>query len=360
MDYAVIDLETTGGKYNEEAITEIAIHRFDGLRVTDSFISLINPEKEIQPYVAKLTGINRNMLKNAPKFYEIAKRVIEITNDCILVAHNASFDYRVLKNEFDNLGYEFDLPTLCTVELSQRIIPDMESYSLGKLCRAIGIPVSDRHRANGDALAALKLLEVLLQKDSDKIIVKECIKIGNHRDLSNRLLNILETLPTQRGLFYFHRYNGDVVFIGRAKNIQLEVNQIFLKKDPRNRSLLKVMQTVSFELTGSELISLVKVEEELAVHKPSFNKKKKLSDINVCFNHENLVLIDKGRSPEEKSIVLIEQNQYMGYAFADLNHQFNNYEVLKSLINLSKIKGSQNQIVKNYLDKNQVEKIIRF
>lgn len=360
MDYAVIDLETTGGKYNEEAITEIAIHRFDGLRVNDSFISLINPEKEIQPYVAKLTGINQKMLKNAPKFYEVAKRVIEITQNCILVAHNASFDYRVLKNEFDSLGFEFDLPSLCTVELSQRIIPDLESYSLGKLCRSIGIPVSDRHRANGDALAALKLLEVLLQKDSDKIIVKQCIKVGNHRDLSNRLLKILDTLPTQRGLFYFHRYNGDVVYIGSSKNIQFGVNQIFLKKNPRSRSMIKTMQTVSFELTGSELISLVKIEEELAVHKPSFNRKKKRAENEISFNHENLILIDKGRSPEEKSIVLVEQNQYKGYAFAELNHQVQNHEVLKSLINPSKIKGSQNQIVKNYLDKNQVEKIIRF
>src|SRR5690606_17750625 len=88
--YAVLDIETTGGKYNEEGITEIAIYRFDGHKVEDQFISLINPEKEIQPFVVKLTGINNQMLQSAPKFYEVAKRIIEITENCTLVAHNAN------------------------------------------------------------------------------------------------------------------------------------------------------------------------------------------------------------------------------------------------------------------------------
>ena len=163
MNFALIDVETTGGKFNEEGITEVAIHKFDGENVIDSFVSLINPEKEIQPFVVNLTGINSKMLKNAPKFYEVAKRIIEITEDCVLVAHNSSFDYRVVKNEFSRLGYQYDIPTLCTVELSKILLPDLESYSLGKLCRTIGIPMSDRHRANGDALATLKLFQILLQ-----------------------------------------------------------------------------------------------------------------------------------------------------------------------------------------------------
>ena len=103
--YAILDIETTGGKYNEEGITEIAIYKFDGNEVVDQFISLINPERDIQPFVVKLTGINNKMLRNAPKFYEVAKRIIEITEDCILVAHNAEFDYRILSLEFERLGF---------------------------------------------------------------------------------------------------------------------------------------------------------------------------------------------------------------------------------------------------------------
>ena len=145
--YAILDIETTGGQYNEEGITEIAIYRFDGHEVVDQFISLVNPEIPIQPFVVKLTGINNAMLRSAPKFYEVAKRIIEITQDCIIVAHNAAFDYRVLRMEFRRLGYEFNRNTLCTVELSKKLIPDQPSYSLGKLVRSLGIPIADRHRA---------------------------------------------------------------------------------------------------------------------------------------------------------------------------------------------------------------------
>ncbi len=126
--YAILDIETTGGQFNEEGITEIAIYKFDGHEVVDQFISLVNPEKEIQPFVVKLTGINNAMLRSAPKFYEVAKRIIEITQDCIVVAHNSSFDYRILRTEFNRLGYDFIRPTLCTVELSKKLIP--ASYAI--------------------------------------------------------------------------------------------------------------------------------------------------------------------------------------------------------------------------------------
>ena len=138
--YAIVDVETTGGQFNDEGITEIAIYKYDGTDVVDQLISLVNPEKPIQPFVVKLTGISTPMLRNAPKFHEIAKRIVEITEDCILVAHNANFDYRVLKTEFSRLGYNFEKSTLCTVELSKKLIPNMPSYSLGKLVRSLGIP----------------------------------------------------------------------------------------------------------------------------------------------------------------------------------------------------------------------------
>ena len=360
MNFAIIDVETTGGKFNEEGITEIAIHKFDGVDIVDSFISLINPERDIQPFVVNLTGINSKMLKNAPKFYEVAKRILEITEGCVMVAHNASFDYRVVRNEFARLGYQFDIPTLCSVELSKTLLPDLESYSLGKLCRTIGIPVSDRHRANGDALATLKLFEILLQKDKDKLIVKNTIKIGNERDLSEKLLSILDTLPVQSGLFYFHRYNDDIIYVGKGKNIQKLVNQVFLRTSGQNRTLLKEMDSVSFELTGSELMAQIKFEEAISRHRPKHNKNKKQSVESVLFNHENMILVDKGRNAGEKSVILIENNQYQGYAYAELRHQFSNLNVLKSLISGTEIHPVHNMVIKKYLSGNKVEKIIRF
>ena len=129
--YAIVDIETTGGKFNEEGITEIAIYRYDGDKVIDQFSSLVNPEKEIQPFVQRLTGINSKMLINAPKFYELAKRIIDITTDCIIVAHNADFDYRMLRTEFQRLGYTYERKSICTVTIAQKLLPEAPSYKLG-------------------------------------------------------------------------------------------------------------------------------------------------------------------------------------------------------------------------------------
>jgi len=360
MNFAIIDVETTGGKFNEEGITEIAIHKFDGVGIVDSFISLINPEREIQPFVVNLTGINSKMLRNAPKFHEVAKRVVEIMDGCVMVAHNSSFDYRIVRNEFSRLGYQFEVPTLCTVELSKILLPDLESYSLGKLCRAVGIPTSDRHRANGDALATIKLFELLLQKDKNKMIVRQTIKEGNQRDLSGKLLKILDTLPVQSGLFYFHRYNGDIIYIGKGKNIQKVVNKVFLRSPNRTRALLKEMDSVTFELTGNELLARLKYEEVISIHKPKHNSIKTMVIKSIAFNHENMILVDKGRVNGEKSVILIENNQYKGYAYAELRHQINNLDILKSLISNTVNYPRQNMIIKKYLSGNKVEKIIRF
>jgi len=174
--FSILDLETTGGKFNKEGITEIAIYKFDGIKIIDEFISLINPQIPIQPYVQELTGINNKMLLTAPKFYQVCKRVLEITDNTILVAHNASFDYRMLKVEFNRLGYRFNIPQICTVNLSKKLIPDMDSYKLGKLVKSLGISISNRHRASGDALATVELFKLLLQKDKNNDILSNIIK----------------------------------------------------------------------------------------------------------------------------------------------------------------------------------------
>ena len=199
--YAILDIETTGGKYNEEGITEIAIYKFDGHEIVDQFISLVNPERKIQPFVVNLTGINNEMLRNAPKFYEVAKRIIEITEGCILVAHNAQFDTRILRTEFDRLGYDYQRESLCTVELAKKLIPDMPSYSLGKLVRSLGIPLSDRHRAAGDAKATVTLFKLLLSKDQKKEIISQTVRMEAKRQLEPKLLDMIEATPSVTGVY---------------------------------------------------------------------------------------------------------------------------------------------------------------
>ena len=275
--YAILDIETTGGQFNEEGITEIAIYKYDGYEIIDQFISLINPEKPIQPFVVKLTGINNAMLRSAPKFYEVAKRIIEITDDCILVAHNTSFDYRILRTEFNRLGYDFVKPTLCTVELSKKLIPEQPSYSLGKLVRALGIPMSDRHRASGDALATVKLFQLLLAKDTEKEILIGLIKAEIKSGLSPKLLDIVENLPNKTGIYYIHNEKGDLIYIGKSKNIKKRVNQHFTGKNNKSKKIQAQVFTVTYEETGSELVALLKESEEIKINKPIYNRAQRKS-----------------------------------------------------------------------------------
>lgn len=163
--FAIIDIETTGSTYKFGQITEIAIYQHNGSEITGSFTSLIRPDMDIPLFITRLTGITNEMVKDAPKFYEVARKIVEMTAGRIFVAHNVHFDYRFVKEEYKRLGYDFYRKTLCTVKLSRRLFPGHPSYSLGKICTAMGIEINARHRAAGDALATTKLFELLIREN---------------------------------------------------------------------------------------------------------------------------------------------------------------------------------------------------
>ena len=213
------------------------------------------------------------MLRNAPKFHEVAKRILEITKDTIFVAHNTSFDYRILKTEYNRLGYNFKRNTLCTLELSKKLILDVNSYSLGKLTKQLGIPLTQRHRASGDALATVKLFKLLLDKDLDKNIITENIKNTSKSSLPNKLNEILDELPSSTGIYYMHNKNSEIIYIGKSKNIKKRVNQHFTGKDRKSQKLQINTVTVTCDETGSELIALLKESNQIKLHKPIFNRK---------------------------------------------------------------------------------------
>lgn len=232
----------------------------------------MNPERDIQPFVVNLTGINSNMLRNAPKFYEIAKRIVEITEDCILVAHNAQFDYRILCTEFRRLGFDYERKSLCTVELSKDLIPDLPSYSLGKLVRSLGIPVTDRHRASGDALATVKLFKLLLAKDTTKTIIQKSIRLNPKRQLEPKHLDIIADLPSITGVYYIHKADGDIIYIGKSNNIKKRINQHFTGTNAKSKKIQAKVASVTYEATGSELVALLKESEEIKKIKPLHNR----------------------------------------------------------------------------------------
>ena len=450
--YSILDIETTGGKYNEEGITEIAVYKFDGHKVVDQFISLVNPEIPIQPFVVGLTGINNEMLRNAPKFYEVAKRIVEITEGTILVAHNAKFDYRILRTEFQRLGFEYERESLCTVELSKKLIPGQNSYSLGKLVRALGIPLSDRHRASGDAQATVKLFKMLLAKDSDKEILKNSVRNSPKNQMDTKLIRLLEPLPSITGVYYLHDPQGEIIYIGKSRNIKKRVNQHFTSENRKSREIQKEVASVSFEATGNELNALLKENEEIKRNKPKYNKaltktifsyalyqstdaegyihlkigkadgRKKnvttftnlhqakamlqsiVEEYNLCqrltgihsgngscfnysikecngacigeesaeeynarirevlerysYENKNMLVIDRGRDIDEKSALLVEEGQFKGIGYFNLNYQLNNIDIIKSIITPMKSDRDAQHIIQNYLRKNNRVKII--
>jgi len=423
--YSILDVETTGGKFNEEGITEIAIYRFDGEKIVDQFVSLINPEIPIQPFVQQLTGINDKMLINAPKFYQIAKRILEITENSILVAHNSSFDYRMLKIEFERLGYKFYISQLCTVKLSKKIIPGLKSYKLGNLVKNLGIPISNRHRASGDALATVELFKLLLLKDNEKVIVNSLIT-ETKPSSKNKWQKLINKLPNDVGIYYFHDQNGKIIYIGKSNNIKNRVNQHLTGKSKKSLNIQLEAFDITFERTGSELIALLKENTEIKKHKPKFNKllkkiikkfcleicenldgdkylrichyddtvnylecysslktannrleffkkkyelsdsiKKNNTNINLLikdlsYKFKNMLLIDKGRDIDEKSVIVVKNNNYIGYGFFTLNHQISNFEVLDSLIVKNEYIENSKEVILKYLKKHKIEKLINF
>jgi len=358
--YAIVDIETTGGKYNEEGITEVAIYKFDGHEIVDQFSSLVNPEKDIQEFVVRLTGINNAMLRNAPKFYEIAKRIIEITEDCTIVAHNASFDYRILKMEFDKLGYDFQRNTLCTVELSQELIKDETSYSLGKLTKSLGIPMANRHRASGDALATVHLFKILLEKDIQKSIINKAIKYFDKKYEKEKLKKMIEEMPESLGVFYIHDANGTAIFMAKHKNMKSELNRVLMKTTKRAIKVQTKAQSISYDTFGTEILVRLKYYLELDNLSPKYNFKKKFKIQLDDFNHPDFLIIDKGRMVEEHGIILVENNEIVGFGHTNLAFQEQQLPILRKIVTPIENKSLAKHLVKSYLKKNKVSKIIRF
>lgn len=393
MEYAILDIEATGGQVGTEKIIDIYIYRFNGVEVEDQFGSMVNPQRSIDFYVQKLTGITEKMVRSAPKFHELAKRIIEITEDCVLVGHGVDFDYRMLRQEFKELGYDYQRKTLDSLDLSQKLLPEMESHSLGKLCKALGIPMLSRHTAEGDTRATLDLFKLLLEKDKDKNIINSFSIHNTHtRQQISKLIKLEEQLPAKTGVYYCLDENKEIIHLAASKNIKQDVNEVFTSTKKTEKRIQTMVEHVNFELTGSFLIALFKEYNESAglknLLKPKpkhmsyglyadleknelqilptpvtkdkplllFNNKRKgfktieqlykklkissetpikeqLKKIReeIKLKHKNLILIDKGRKKNEKSFIEIIDKKITGYGYYTFYNQIENDEIRENI-----------------------------
>ncbi len=456
--FAILDIETTGGSPKTEKITEIAIFFHDGEKVVGEWNTLLNPEKSIPYFITGLTGITNEMVADAPRFYEIAKELVERTKNYTIVGHNVNFDYSFIKSEFKRLGFEFDRQTLCTVKLSRKIFPGHKSYSLGKICKELGIEIRDRHRAAGDALATVKLFEMLRDNQNGEGgigLISE--PAGRYKNLNeNLVVDDIQNLPEDCGTYYFLDEKKQLLYIGKSKNIRHRVlSHLGNATTKRAIEMKQRIHSISYELTGSELIALLKESKEIKEQKPiynraqkrssyywglytgkneygyitfkllrisetpddpvtSFNNKKearesltkmveknwlcqKLSGLyktdGACFHHSirqcngaciqgeavsvynkraealldnlkldrgNVLIIDNGREPDERSLVRIEKGMYMGFGYLSVNDSYLGINQMLDCIQPALDNRDIRQILKNWLKTNKVEKMLYY
>lgn len=455
--FAIIDIETTGGSARLEKVTEIAIYLHDGEKITGEYKTLVNPERNIPYFITNLTGITNEMVGNAPRFFEIARTIVELTEGRTFVAHNARFDYSFIRQEFKSLGYNYKRNLIDTVTLSRKLFPGHRSYSLGNICRDLSIDIAGRHRAAGDALATVRLFEMLLQKDieingsySSLIRNTRISKLNPRLDLSR-----IGDIPEEPGVYYFYNENGDLIYIGKSRNLQQRINT-HLSNNTTNRAMemRDLIADIDWETTGSELIALLRESSEIKDNKPIYNRAQrrsgfqwgifsftdndgylnfrfgtidsdddplsvftsreraksklvslvetyelcqKLSGLYECngpcfqyhvgickgaccgretpsdyntrakkaaeefiFSRNNLIIIDRGRTDDERSAVKIINGKYAGYGYFNINDLGFGLTAVHDCIKPSPDNNDVRVILKTYLRHNKVEKIIKF
>lgn len=273
--YAIVDIETTGGHANANGITEVAILIHDGEKVTERFCTLINPLIPIPIYIQALTGINDEMVRSAPTFRDAAAKIYNLLHDRVFVAHNVNFDYSFLKHHLSAAGYLLQTRKLCTVRLSRKIMPGLTSYSLGKLCRQVGIELMDRHRAMGDASATACLFSMLLERDAEGHIKKALDLRSKEQSLPPHLpKEDIDKLPSVPGIYYFHDNKAKVVYVGKAIDIRKRVNSHFTnnKAGRQKQDFLRDIHHITFAECATELMSFIMEAVEIKRLWPVHNR----------------------------------------------------------------------------------------
>ena len=307
MHFAVIDIETTGGKASTDRITEIGIVKHDGKKEIARWHSLINPERSIPPFITSLTGIDNEMVANAPKFYEIAKDLVQFTEDCFFVAHNVGFDYSFIQHEFKSLGFNYNRKRFCTVKMSRKLIPGLKSYSLGKLCKDLGISLANHHRALDDALATSKILELLATKEGfEHYIDSPREKLLAQKNITKELLDKVGRFPEAVGVYYFLNTNNEIIYVGKSINIKKRIfTHLYNSKTAKSIAMKEEVTDFDFVETESEMIALLRENEEIKKLQPKYNRALKKKHFNF-----GIVQLENQKGLKKFQVVSIKQGVF--------------------------------------------------
>lgn len=346
--YAVVDIETTGGRASRDKITEIAIVLYDGKQIIDTYETLINPECRIPYGITQLTGITQEMVNDAPKFYEVAKKVVEMTEGAIFVAHNVRFDYSFLRAEFAQLGFTFTRKQLCTVRLSRQAYPHISSHSLDSMIRFLKLNVNNRHRAMGDAVVTTELLEIILKKEESEEEVENMVNLGIKEALlpKNITLDTIHGLPEECGVYYFHNEKGEVVYVGKSISIKKRVAEHFRDKTEKASKLQQSVHDITFELTGSELIALLLESAEIKRLRPRINRAQRVRNfpfvIHQYLNEQGYICLEAAQvtAAVRKKLHIVSEFPKLSRAKGYLSAAWENFELCSRFCGLQKGSGA--------------------
>jgi len=325
--YAIVDIETTGGYAAQHGITEIAILIHNGETVIERYQTLINPHQPIPVYIRALTGINEEMVAGAPDFVTEAARIYALLQDKIFVAHNVNFDYSFVKHHLDACGYALNSKKLCTVRLSRKLFPGLPSYSLGKLCASLSIPVENRHRAAGDATATAVLFDRLIEKDTEAVIEFMLKRSAKEQVLPPHLKKTeLDKLPDRPGVYYFKDHKGKVIYVGKAKNLKKRVYTHFSGHSisRQRQDFLRKIYHVDYEPCGTELMAFILEAAEIKRLWPENNRAMKRFEQKY-----SLYQFEDQRGYLRLGIDKFRKNGTVLYSF---NQLLQGYEMLRMLI----------------------------
>lgn len=313
--FAIVDIKTTGSKPSYDKIVEINILISDGKQIHNTFHSHLNPERSLSHFESQLTGISNETLANAPKFYEVAKKIVQITENCVFVAYNLHFCYSFIKSEFRQLGYNYQRRTLCLLRLSKQLFPNIVSYTLKSICKHLGIEPPEAKQGS-HVIYIIAQLFMHLNHSQNNFLESQI-----HLPTLPPQLNYTQilNLPEATGVYYFHDRDGNIIYIGKSRNIRKRVGshlKIF-SKNLRQSSLKESIAGISYQITGSELVALLLESAEIKKYKPRFNRaqrrEKYFYGIYACKDTRGYLRFYIGKVKSDKKPILFVRHKFSGH-----------------------------------------------
>lgn len=271
---AFVDVETTGSSPTSDRIIEIGIVRVEDGQVTQTYETLVNPQKHVPPEIEYLTGIKESDLVTAPTFDEVIGKISELLSDCLFVAHNARFDYAFTKNEFRRHRHKFRAKTLCTVKLFRRLFPDLPHHNLDTVIEHFGIECEKRHRAYSDAFVLWEFYKHLGQKFKEDEL-KDAVRIVMKRSTipSHLSKKDIDNLPEGPGVYIFYGEEC-ALYIGKSVNLHDRVRSHFTTdyQSSTNIKIVRDIRKIEVIETAGEIGALIRESGLIKKIQPLYNR----------------------------------------------------------------------------------------